>query len=375
MFKIDGEKGSAVIYQEKETVEQLCLDQIKAVMDSDAVEGSNVAIMPDLHAGAGICIGFTQVLSDRVVPNFVGVDISCGMLVAKIEKKKAQTLFGNELGLKRLDQIWHNEVPMGMNHRTSYHRFTENTHLENIMAPINKDKLLYSIGTLGGGNHFGELDKDENGDYWFVIHSGSRHLGLEVANYYQKIAKQKHPEQPSGLAYLDGDDKEAYLNDVRWVHEYANWNREAMLDAVVKAFNLENDIVEKFCTVHNYVDVELGIVRKGAISLQKDEVAIIPLNMSDGSLIVKGKGNKDWNFSGPHGAGRILSRRAARETLKMEDFRDSMKGIYTTSVSSLTIDESPMAYKPVEYITSQIGETCEIINRIKPVWNVKAEEE
>lgn len=372
MFEVKGNNGTAIVYQDRENVEEECVKQIQTVMDSEAVAGSEVRIMPDLHAGAGICIGFTQKLADRVVPNFVGVDISCGMLVARFDRKKAHALFGNEMGLKRLDQIWHNEIPMGMNHRTSWHPFADNTHLENLITPVNKDKLLLSVGTLGSGNHFAEFDVDENGDYWFVVHSGSRHLGLEVANHWQKIAKQKHPDLPANLAYLEGDDMEGYLNDMKWAQEFAMWNREAMLDAIIRAFKLKKDVVEKFCTVHNYIDLDLRIVRKGSISLQKDEIALIPINMAYGSLIVKGKGNPDWNFSGPHGAGRVLSRRAARETLKMEDFKQSMKGIYTTSVSSATIDESPMAYKPPQTIIENIGETCEIVNRIKPVWNVKA---
>ena len=372
MFEVKGNCGTAVVYQDRDGVEEECVKQIQAVMDSEAVEGSEVRIMPDLHAGAGICIGFTQKLAGRVVPNFVGVDIGCGMLVAKIERKKAKALFGHELGLERLDKIWRNEIPMGMLHRKSAHSFADEVHLENLITPVNKDNSLLSIGTLGGGNHFGELDVDGNGDYWFVIHSGSRHLGLEVAKHWQTIAKQKHPDVSPNLAWLEGDDMEGYLNDMKWAQEYAVWNREAMFDAVVKAFDLRKDVEEKFCTIHNYIDTDLRIVRKGAISLQSGETAIIPMNMSFGSLVVKGKGNPDWNYSGPHGAGRVLSRRAARETLKMEDFKASMEGIYTTSVSAATIDESPMAYKTPEAILDQIGDSCEIVNRIKPVWNVKA---
>ena len=232
--------------------------------------------------------------------------------------------------------------------------------------------LRYVFNQFDRPGRYLYLRDNENGDYWFVVHSGSRHLGLEVANHWQKIAKQKHPDLPANLAYLEGDDMEGYLNDMKWAQEFAMWNREAMLDAIIRAFKLKKDVVEKFCTVHNYIDLDLRIVRKGSISLQKDEIALIPINMAYGSLIVKGKGNPDWNFSGPHGAGRVLSRRAARETLKMEDFKQSMKGIYTTSVSSATIDESPMAYKPPQTIIENIGETCEIVNRIKPVWNVKA---
>ena len=252
------------------------------------------------------------------------------------------------------------------------------------------------------------MNKDSNGDYYIVIHSGSRHLGIEVESYYTKKAKEYHTNRsreksdliaklkaegrekdiqaeiaklptaepvPAHLAYLEGELLDDYLNDMKWAQEYAVWNREAMLEEILDAFKLKKTVVEKFCTIHNYIDLENNIIRKGSISLQKGEKAIIPLNMRDGSLIVKGKGNPDWNFSGPHGAGRILSRSAAKESLKMEDFKESMKGIYTTSVSTSTIDESPMAYKPMEDIINNIGDTCEIIERIIPVWNIKAGEE
>ena len=369
MFEIEGKFGTAVIYQDVETS---CIEQIKTVMDSEAVEGSNVRIMPDLHAGNGICIGFTQTLVNRVVPFFVGVDIGCGMLATKFSGKNVEKVFGHEEGLKRLDDIWRKNIPMGMNHRTSVHKFAENTNLDRILAPIDKEKLLYSIGTLGGGNHFGELDKDDEGNYWLVIHSGSRHLGLEVANYYQKLAIENNKNVPKSLAYLEGEQMENYLNDMHWAQEYATWNRKAMLNEIIEEFDIEKNVVDQICTIHNYIDVENRIVRKGAISLENEEMAIIPMNMRDGSLIVRGKGNPNWNFSGPHGAGRILSRRAARETLNMKEFEETMKNIYSTSVSTTTIDESPMAYKPMDNIVSQIGDTCDIVSTIKPIWNVKA---
>lgn len=372
MFELEGKNGKAIIYQDRENVEDECIKQIVSVMDSESVKGSTVRIMPDLHAGAGICIGFTQKLADRVVPNFVGVDIGCGMLATKFSGKTVEEVFGCEVGLKRLDEIWRKNIPMGMVHRKSPHKFTENIHLDNILAPINKDNALLSLGTLGGGNHFGELDKDEDGNFWLVIHSGSRHMGLEIAKHYQNIAIEKHPDEPKSLAYLDGDEMESYMNDMRWAQDYAMWNREAMLDEIIREFGLKKDISEKMQTIHNYIDVDKGIVRKGAISLDEDELAIIPMNMRDGSLIVRGKGNPDWNFSGPHGAGRVLSRKKAKETLKMEDFKITMKGVFSTSVSVSTLDESPMAYKPMDTILANIGDTCDIKSIIKPVWNVKA---
>lgn len=250
---------------------------------------------------------------------------------------------------------------------------------------------------------------DEKGDYYLVIHSGSRHLGILVAQYWERKAIEYHknnskaksdlinqlkregrekeiqselnklgissPTVSKNLSYLEGEDLKGYLHDMAICQEFARLNREAMLEDILDELKLKKAVIEKFCTIHNYIDIDNMILRKGAISLQKDELAIIPLNMRDGSLIVKGKGNPDWNASGPHGAGRILSRSAAKESLKMEDFKSSMKGIYTTSVSVATIDESPMAYKPMEEIINNIGDTCNIVTRIKPVWNVKAAEE
>lgn len=409
MIEITGKYGTAKVYVTDEAhLDDETRRQLYELMNSKAVEGAQVRIMPDTHAGKGATIGTTVQLNGRVIPSSVGVDIGCGMLVAKLDGKKVKELFGHEEGLKRLDKVWRQKIPMGCDHRNKLHKFAANCHLDRIKCPVNRDKLLYSIGSLGGGNHFGELDKDEEGNYYIVIHSGSRHLGIEVASYYEKKAKEYHMQRskeksdliaklkaegrekeiqaelaklptpdptPAHLAYLEGELLEDYLNDMKWAQEYAMWNREAMLEDILDELKLKKAVIEKFCTIHNYIDIDNMVLRKGAISLQKDELAIIPLNMRDGSLIVKGKGNPDWNSSGPHGAGRILSRSAAKQTLKMEDFKDSMKGIYTTSVSVATIDESPMAYKPMEEIINNIGDTCDIITRITPIWNVKAGDE
>lgn len=406
MFTIKGKYAEAKVYAT--TVEDGAISQIYDVLNCKVTEGCKVAVMPDVHMGKGATIGYTQTINGRVIPSSVSVDIGCGMLVAKLDGKKVKELFGHEEGLKRLDKVWRQKIPMGCDHRNKLHKFAANCHLDRIKCPVNRDKLLYSIGSLGGGNHFGELDKDEEGNYYIVIHSGSRHLGIEVAGYYERKAKEYHMQRskeksdliaklkaegrekeiqselaklptpdptPAHLAYLEGELLEDYLNDMKWAQEYAMWNREAMLEDILDELKLKKAVVEKFCTIHNYIDIDNMILRKGAISLQKDELAIIPLNMRDGSLIVRGKGNPDWNASGPHGAGRILSRSAAKESLKMEDFKASMKGIYTTSVSVATIDESPMAYKPMEEIINNIGDTCDIITRITPIWNVKAGDE
>lgn len=400
MIDIIGKYNTAHVYTDN--IEEEAYKQILNMMNQKFCEGSNIAIMPDTHAGAGCTIGTTMTITDKVVPNLVGVDIGCGMLVLKVSKDY-------HFDLANLDKVIHQHIPSGMTHRRSAHRFADNTGLDRIIAPINKDKLRLSVGTLGGGNHFIEVDKDENGDHYIVIHSGSRHLGIEVCKYYQNKAIEHHAKNtekrteiinkckaegrekdieaelakyeinkekiPNELAYLEGQDLADYLHDMELAQNYAVWNREAMLDVIIEEMGIKKKhILDKFTTIHNYIDIENHILRKGAISLQKDEVAIIPISMAYGSLIVKGKGNPDWNFSGPHGAGRLMSRSKAKETLKMEDFKESMKGIYTSCVNTSTIDESAMAYKPADEIIINIEPSAEIINIIKPVFNFKAAE-
>lgn len=334
--------------------------------------------------------------------NKISVTGNCGMLVLKIDKSF-------KFDLQKVDRIWHKNIPSGMNHRSTKHRFADRAKIEDIIAPVNVDKLKLSIGTLGGGNHFGEIDVDDEGNYYIVIHSGSRHLGIEVCKHYQRLAieyhkdkkksdlavieqlkkegrkseieavlkasKQSQPSIPDELAYLEGQLLEDYLHDMKIAQEYAIWNREAMMEVLLGELGIGKDkILEKFCTIHNYIDVENRILRKGSISLQKDETAIIPMNMRDGSIIVRGKGNPEWNFSGPHGAGRLMSRSKAKESLSLDDFKKSMAEIYTTCVSTGTIDESPMAYKPFDEIMRNIEPTADIIERIRPIYNFKASE-
>ena len=332
----------------------------------------------------------------------ISVTGNCGMLVLKIDKSFV-------FDMQKVDRIWHEDIPSGMNHRSTKHMFADRAKIEDILAPIGVDKLKLSIGTLGGGNHFGEIDVDDEGNYYIVIHSGSRHLGIEVCKHYQRLAieyhkdkkksdlavieqlkmegrqseieavlkasKQSQPSIPDELAYLEGQHLEDYLHDMKIAQEYAIWNREAMMEVLLGGLGIGKDkILEKFCTIHNYIDVENRILRKGSISLQKDETAIIPMNMRDGSLIVCGKGNPEWNYSGPHGAGRLMSRSKAKESLSIDEFKQSMDGIYTTCVDKATIDESPMAYKPMEEIIRNIDATAEIVKTIKPIYNFKAAE-
>ena len=408
MFEITGKYGTAKIYAT--TVEEECVSQIYGFMNSPVVENCNIAIMPDTHAGKGSCIGFTQKINKekpRVNPNMVGVDIGCGMLVLKISAEAGKQLF-NKPGLEKFDKIMHTKVPSGMDHRKTLHKFAKDfTEIKDLIADADYDKELFAMGSLGGGNHFVEIDKDEEGNYYIVIHSGSRHLGIAVAKYWENKAVEYHKNNSKlkndlinklkkegrekdiqaelakiptvvvskELSYLENEGVEGYLHDMKICQEFARLNREAMLDVLVEEMGIKKrHILGKFCTIHNYIDIENGILRKGAISLQEGEEAIIPINMQFGSLIVKGKGNPDWNFSGPHGAGRLMSRSKAKETLKMEDFKASMKDIYTTSVCVSTIDEAPMAYKPADEILENIKENAEVISIIKPIYNFKAAE-
>ena len=404
MFELTGKYGTAKVYAS--TVEDECVSQIYGFMNSPVVEGCNIAIMPDTHAGKGSCIGFTQKINGRVNPNMVGVDIGCGMLVLKITKEAGDIIF-NKPGLDKFDKIMHTKIPFGMDHRKTLHKFAKEIDITKLIANADYSKEMFALGSLGGGNHFVEIDKDDAGDYYIVIHSGSRHLGIAVAKYWEDKAVEYHKNNSKAkndlinklkkegrekdiqtelakiptivvskeLSYLEGEDLNGYIHDMEIAQEFARLNREAMLDVLITEMGIKKrHIIEKWCTIHNYIDIKNGILRKGAISLQDGETAIIPINMQFGSLIVKGKGNPDWNYSGPHGAGRLMSRSKAKETLKMEDFKNAMKDIYTTSVCVSTIDEAPMAYKSADEILDNIKENAEVINIIKPIYNFKAAE-
>lgn len=401
MQQITGKFNTATVYTDN--IEEAAYKQIMNLMNQKFAEGSRIAVMPDCHSGISCVIGLTMTIIDKVVPNLVGVDIGCGVLVQKVDKSY-------HFDMKQVDKVCHQDIPSGMNHNVKKHRFADRVDWDNIIAPVNAEKLKLSIGTCGGGNHYEEIDEDEDGNHYIVIHSGSRHLGIEVCNFYQKEAIKYHKNQrqtkqevierlkaqgrqseieavlkanqaatcpiPDEFAYLEGELLQNYLHDMKLAQEFAWWNREAMLDVMVSNLGIKrHQLLDKFCTVHNYIDLDHMILRKGSISLQKDERAIIPMNMRDGALLVRGKGNEEWNFSGPHGAGRLMSRSKAKETLTMEAFKSSMEGIYTTCVGSGTIDESPMAYKPMDEIVRNIQETADIITTIKPIYNFKASEE
>ena len=394
MLDIQGKYNTAKVFTDN--IDNAAYSQILNMMCQCWARDVNVAIMPDVHAGKDCTVGTTMTIKDKVVPNLVGVDIGCGMLVAKLKDKFIE--FG------KLDKVIKEKIPSGKEHRTNRHRFGNefDEKFEQLIADVRREELL-SIGSLGGGNHFIEVDKDDDGAFYIVIHSGSRHLGVATCEYWQniaikdcadltairgaEIAKYKnqgktdaeikelmkdydHFSVPKNLSYLTGEHMEGYLHDMEIVQQFAVMNRAAMLDVIVKEMGFK--VVEKFETIHNYIDLKNMILRKGSISAQEGERVIIPMNMRDGSLICVGKGNPEWNYSAPHGAGRLMTRADAKNSISMKDYKEAMKGIFTSCVSSATIDESPMAYKPMEEIMLNIEPTCSIEKIIKPVYNFKA---
>ena len=387
-------------------IEQEAIDQIDRLLAQPAFESCKVRVMPDVHAGAGCVIGFTADLGDKVIPNVVGVDIGCGMLVVELGKI--------DIDFVKLDRIIRERVPSGMNVREGRIAPYPPMHELHCFRNLNDTKRLErSIGTLGGGNHFIEIDVDDEENKYLIIHTGSRNLGKQVADHYQNLAwelaqgngdlfkaqaeliarykaegrkqeiqsainrlhrefEAKQPCIPKDLAYLAGDYRTMYLHDMDICQNYATLNRISIASEITTA--MDWGIVSCFETVHNYIDLESNIVRKGAVSAKKGERLIIPMNMRDGSLICVGKGNEDWNCSAPHGAGRLMSRTKARETLSMNMFAYEMRGIYSTSVSQETLDEAPMAYKPMSEIIPHLEPTVEIERIIKPIYNFKASE-
>ncbi len=388
MFELSGKYGKANVYAE--TIDDSCISQIYGFLSNPITKDVKVAVMPDANTGKGSTVGFTQEIKDKVNPSMVSVDVGCGMLVLKVSKDF-------HMDLPKLDKIMHQKIPSGLKHCDKVSPFAKNINLKELIADVNHNKEILGLSSLGGGNHFVEVDKDQNGDYYIVIHSGSRHLGVAVCEYWERVANNFHkklavkkselinakdekglaelPEVVTsyGLSYLMGDDLKGYLHDMKITQEFARLNREAMLDVICTEMSIKKRyILDKFCTIHNYIDLDKMILRKGAISLEKGERAIIPISMAYGSLIVTGKGNPDWNYSGPHGAGRLLSRSDAKNSISMAEYKKSMEGIYTTSVNSSTIDESPMAYKNPDEIIKAIEETADIIDIIRPVYNFKS---
>ena len=385
-------------------VDDCAREQIDTLSSLPAFVNSKIRIMPDVHAGAGCVIGFTADLGDKVIPNVVGVDIGCGMLTCELGKI--------EIDCGKLDGVIRRYIPAGMNVREKPLADVPDLRQLHGYDRLSKTgRLERSLGTLGGGNHFIEIDRDDEGNMYLVVHTGSRNLGKQVANLYQQTAVETmkgraayeeacervkreykesgrqqeiqsalkalrraydaaNPALPRQLCYLTGKYREMYLHDMAFCQDFAMLNRKWIAQIICEKMGWA--VRDQFTTVHNYIDMETNIVRKGAVSARKGERLLIPMNMRDGSLICTGKGNDDWNQSAPHGAGRLMSRGQARRELNLADYAQSMDGIYTTSVSVETIDEAPMVYKPMEQIMSLIGGTAEIERIIRPVYNFKA---
>ena len=400
MITIKGTHNTAVCFtnQLEETAER----QIQTVCDQEAFSDCIIRIMPDVHAGMGCTIGTTMTITNKIVPGMVGVDIGCGMETVRLDTGK--------IDFAQLDKIIRKNIPAGFEVRKHPHKFADEIELGKLrcVQHINMHRAVHSIGTLGGGNHFIEVGNDENGALYLVVHSGSRHLGNEVAEYYQTegysalcghaqfqideaIARLKAEGRdkeiksaikslkgqteipvPKDLAYVEGALFDDYIHDMKIIQRYAVLNRKAMVDTILVGMRLS--AAEEFTTIHNYIDTESMILRKGAVSAKAGEKLLIPINMRDGSLICVGKGNPDWNFSAPHGAGRLMSRAKAFHALSMEKYQAEMAGVYSTCVVPDTLDESPMAYKSMDEIISHINPTAEIIARVKPLYNFKSAE-
>ena len=398
MLELSGKYNTAKVFTE--VIEQGAISQIINMCNQRAFEGSKIRIMPDVHAGKGCTIGTTMTIEDKVVPNLVGVDIGCGMEVCILDT--------DTLDFGKLDRVIRERVPSGFAIRSKVHRFSSNIDVKRLRCygsiKDTEDRALLSLGSLGGGNHFIEVDANEDGVLYLVVHSGSRHLGVAVASHYQKeayrllskrfgkeakdevimrlkaegrvqdiqdeLGKLTLESVPEEFAYCEGELFDDYVHDMKLVQRYAVWNRKAMVDEILTGMGIGS--VGGFTTIHNYLDTENMILRKGAVSAQAGEKLIIPINMRDGSLICTGKGNPDWNCSAPHGAGRLMSRSQAKEAISLDEFERSMRGIYTTSVGMGTIDESPMAYKSIDDILGNIGDTVEVDEIVIPVYNFKA---
>lgn len=345
-------------------LEATAKEQIDTLASFEAFDGCKVRIMPDAHAGAGCVIGFTADLGDKVVPNLVGVDIGCGMYAIPIEEPDNWVQF--DRGVRKA-------VPSGFSVHGMETCDVTQMGLGCLDGLEGVERLNRSLGTLGGGNHFIEVDSGDDGAFWLVIHSGSRNLGKQVADLYQGMAvSDMGGSVPKGLEYLTGERAEAYLADMALCQTWARANREAMAASIFER-GIASPAGEGFHTVHNYIGSD-NMVRKGAISAREGERVLIPFNMRDGAVIGLGLGNEDWNFSAPHGAGRVMSRAKAKKTLRMEDFEEQMRGIYSSTVRAATIDEAPDAYKKADDILGSLSPTVEVTDRLVPVYNFKAVE-
>ncbi|MBQ6684962.1 MAG: RtcB family protein [Firmicutes bacterium] len=400
MFEIKGKVNTAICYAA--VVEDEAIEQIRRMCDHEFTKGSMIRIMPDVHAGKGCTIGTTMTITDKAVPNVVGVDIGCGMYTVELGKI--------EIDFEKVDEAAH-YIPSGMEVWEGRMERFDLTTLRCYRYLKNTKRLERSLGTLGGGNHFIEIDEAADGTKYLVIHSGSRNLGKQVAEYYQSLAvdlnlgkeeyfkerdelirtykeqgrrkeiqkvlkemekewKAKEPTIPADLCYVYGEYLKDYLHDVDLCQKFAKRSRERMAEIILERTGMK--ALSSFHTIHNYIDTDEMILRKGAIAAHDGELVLIPINMRDGSVLARGKGNAEWNYSAPHGAGRIMSRTKAKETLDLEAYKATMAGIYTTSVNEATLDEAPMAYKSLEDIIDVIEESVDVIEVLKPIYNFKA---
>lgn len=398
MFEIKGTVNTALCYAK--VVEEEAIEQIRRMCDYPFTEGSRIRIMPDVHAGKGCTIGTTMTVIDKAVPNIVGVDIGCGMYTVNLGKA--------DIDFEKLDEAAH-FVPSGMHIWEGRQEKFDLTELRCYRSLKNTKWLERSLGTLGGGNHFIEVDQAQDGSKYLVIHTGSRNLGKQVAELYQQLAvdlnkgketyfaqrdaiiaeykaagrrkeiqaalnaiswQKRETTMPEDLCFLYGSYFEDYLHDVEICQRFARRNREKIAEVLLERTGMTG--TDAFHTIHNYIDTEEMIVRKGAIAAHNGEKVLIPINMRDGSVLAVGKGNPEWNFSAPHGAGRLMSRTKAKASLSMDEYKQAMEGIYTTSVNEATLDEAPMAYKSLEDIIDVVKESVDVIDVMKPIYNFKA---
>jgi RNA-splicing ligase RtcB len=386
MLEIVGKYGTANVMVD--SLDEASLSQIYKMMNSPAFNRERVRIMPDVHCGKGSVVGFTSTLGEKVIPNVIGVDIGCGILLAPFTTNK-------EISFEVLDKVIRSEIPSGTSVRSSIYSGLHNNYtkigklfseieegIRDICTNTDQDfeRVLKSIGTLGGGNHYLEVDRNPNNLTALSIHSGSRNFGLQIANFHQKkaIAYRQFVDKDllegfeKDLAWLEGDMALAYLKDMMVAQKYALLNRAVMLDIICTKMNFELDLDNYVESIHNYIDFDNKIVRKGAISAKEGEKLVIPISMADGVILGKGKGNLDWNNSAPHGAGRLFSRNKAKELLSLDEYKSKMSNVWSSCISQGTLDESPMAYKGLDFILSSIGPSVDVIEVWKPVYNYKA---
>ncbi|MCL2326415.1 MAG: RtcB family protein [Proteobacteria bacterium] len=366
MIEIKGSHNTALCYCD--VLDELAAKQIQELCNQEAFSSSKIRVMPDVHAGKGCTIGTTMTITNKIVPNMVGVDIGCGMETVQIAER--------EIDYERLDKIIRRNIPSGRQIRDTHHPLNDAIDLTALRCAddVKLERARRSIGTLGGGNHFIEIERADDGALFLVVHSGSRHLGTEVANLYQQAAIQQCQRSasaiPTHLAYATGSLFNDYIHDMKIVQRFAVLNRQAMVEVILSAMGLTK--VDAFTTIHNYIDTDNMIMRKGAIAANAGLRVLIPINMRDGSLVCLGKGNGNWNQSAPHGAGRLMSRHKAFDTLSMNEYRQQMQGIFSTSISQKTLDEAPMAYKSMASIVAQITPTADILMHLRPVYNFKS---